>query len=105
MDINKFEPGRVPNPGKPTPAVDLTRSNRKGLEQAKRQIEGSRELRAQEQADRIDLSPKARAMASTSPADEARAARIAELKSEFQQGSFNTPDRIAKAADQMLTGQ
>jgi len=105
MDINHAKPGSGPNPANcPKPQVDITKSNRQGLKQAQRQFESSRELRAQEQADRIELSPKARAMSSTA-CDEGRAARVAELKAEFEQGHFNSPERIAKTAESMLNVQ
>ena len=103
MDINNSKPGRIPNSASnPKLPVDITRSNRQGLQKAQRQIESSRETRAQEQADRIDLSANARAMSHTSAADDARAARVAELKTEFEQGRFNSPERIAKTAARML---
>lgn len=53
--------------------------------------------------DRVDLSESARVLAQHQGGEE-RAARIAEIRTEIEQGTFHTPERAERAAARLLGG-
>ena len=73
-----------------------------------RSLEGSEEIREQSEAlgakiDSIELSGAA--LGETSAADSAREARLAELKEAVADGSLFDRDRLAKAAERLLSSE
>lgn len=81
-------------------AIDLTRSNRDGIRES---VDRARET------DKVDLSKAAESAedhigtdgANESPSQ--REARLTSLRTEVQAGTLNTPERIQRAAENLLS--
>ncbi|TDJ77558.1 MAG: flagellar biosynthesis anti-sigma factor FlgM [Planctomycetota bacterium] len=118
MEIRNDPPTRGPH-GR----LDFTKPNRVGIEKSVEHAEHVRELRRQEAkeleqeteasssrgSDRIDLSPQAKMLAeegSVLPGEtpEARAERVADLRTAFEAGTLNTPELVERAAEGLLSG-
>jgi anti-sigma28 factor (negative regulator of flagellin synthesis) len=89
--------------------IDLTRTNREAIAKA---LETAPQQSAQASGtrkDQLELSTASRILmerAETGAAteSEAHAARLAELKQRYLDGTLNTQDRVEQAADAMLSG-
>jgi anti-sigma28 factor (negative regulator of flagellin synthesis) len=118
----------IPNGGSERPrgerapdAIDLTRSNRAQIAEVvhdveERRLAGARDSAAGahapaaqasgRDADRLELSAGARALAAEEDADEAarREERVAALRAELAAGGLSTPERVEAAARRLLGG-
>jgi hypothetical protein len=98
-------------------SIELSESGRDaaGVEDDRRRGPEVSELRqrlayndAEPRSDSIDLSPEARRLAAhreeQGGAVEQREQHVAELKRLYQEGRLNSPERVERAAERMLTG-
>lgn len=106
MEINN-QPIQGPRPNRRSisdPTIDITRRNRESIQQVAQDFED-----AQYSADRIELSSEGQALAAgqakvdESKAEAAHQEKVQELKQLYLEGKLNTPERVANAAQKMLT--
>jgi len=87
--------------------AELARESAEAVAQAARDQRAHVERSAAdttERVDRIEISSEGLAAHRTDPSDEARAARVEELKTAFDAGRLDTPERVERAATRMLGG-
>jgi hypothetical protein len=108
MEINN-QPIQGPRPNRRSgneQPIDLTRLNREAIQRSTEEFE-----QAQYSSDRIELSEEGQALAASvaKDADEARRAeaahqaKVQDLKQKYVEGKLNTPERVERAAQKILT--
>jgi hypothetical protein len=111
MEINN-QPIQGPRPNRRSgneQPIDLTRLNREAIQRSTEEFE-----QAQYSTDRIELSEEGQALAASvardaEKADEARKAeaahqaKVQDLKRQYVEGKLNTPERVERAAQKLLT--
>lgn len=95
---NRRSPGEGP--------IDITRLNRDGIRQVKEDFESE-----QYSTDRIELSKEGQVLATEEArADEIKAEalrqeKVQELRRQYENGELNTPERIDRAAERLLSNE
>jgi hypothetical protein len=121
MEINK-QPSQGPRIRRSGDGIDITRLNRDGIQKVVEELEAGQveELRSKrapelasaarsEAGDQIEVSEEAkqllaRAGVGAPKQDEARQARLQELKTRYLEGTLNTPELVDQTASKLLGG-
>ena len=114
-----MELNQTPNPSRQGPLerasrIDITRPNRDGIRRATVDIAEIRgpnehdfkqlqEAATSREGDRIELSETAIRLAAGEVDGDARRAHVEELRRQYLEGSLNSPERVERAAVQMLS--